>query len=84
MRMVQPCTTLKEVEETLTKRCQEMEQEATEQATDRAILEQIRKMVEVEIPQSLFEEQGRQFYGARLLEIQASISTLSLSLFYCH
>ncbi|CAF1760925.1 BnaC09g31690D [Brassica napus] len=25
-------------------------------------------MVEVEIPQSLFEEQGRQFYGARLLD----------------
>lgn len=30
------------------------------------------QMVEAEIPQSLFEEQGRQFYGARLLEIQAS------------
>ncbi|CDY17312.1 BnaA10g09460D [Brassica napus] len=28
------------------------------------------QMVEVEIPQSLFEEQVRQFYGARLLEIQ--------------
>lgn len=38
-------------------------------------------MVEVEIPQSLFEEQGRQFYGARLLEIQASVlKSPSLSL----
>ena len=27
-------------------------------------------MVEVDIPQSLFEEQGRQLYGAKLLEIQ--------------
>ncbi|CAG7892501.1 unnamed protein product [Brassica rapa] len=71
-KLLPGCTTLKEVEETLTKRCQEMEEEAKEQATDNAILEQIRKMVEVEIPQSLFEEQGRQFYGARLLEIQAS------------
>lgn len=27
-------------------------------------------MVEADIPQSLFEEQGRQFYGAKLLQIQ--------------
>ena len=33
-----------QVEETLTKRCQEMEEEAKEQATDNAILEQIRKV----------------------------------------
>ncbi|EOA13136.1 hypothetical protein CARUB_v10026153mg, partial [Capsella rubella] len=72
-KLLPGCTTLKEVEETLSKRCQEMEEEAKEQATDNAILEQIRKMVEVEIPQSLFEEQGRQFYGARLLEIQGSM-----------
>ncbi|XP_013717293.2 trigger factor-like protein TIG, Chloroplastic isoform X2 [Brassica napus] len=72
-KLLPGCTTLKEVEETLTKRCQEMEEEAKEQATDNAILEQIRKMVEVEIPQSLFEEQGRQFYGARLLEIQGNM-----------
>ncbi|KFK27123.1 hypothetical protein AALP_AA8G337800 [Arabis alpina] len=72
-KLLPGCTTLKEVEETLAKRCQEMEQEAKEQATDNAILEQLRKMVEVEIPQSLFEEQGRQFYGARLLEIQGNM-----------
>lgn len=72
-KLLPGCTTLKEVEETLTKRCQEMEEEAKEQATDNAILEQIRNMVEVEIPQSLFEEQGRQFYGARLLEIQGNM-----------
>lgn len=29
-------------------------------------------MVEVDVPQSLFEEQGRQLYGAKLLEIQVS------------
>ncbi|ESQ42931.1 hypothetical protein EUTSA_v10013195mg [Eutrema salsugineum] len=72
-KLLPGCTTLKEVEETLIKRCQEMEQEAKEQATDNAILDRIRKMVEVEIPQSLFEEQGRQFYGARLLEIQGNM-----------
>ncbi|CAN8252902.1 unnamed protein product [Cochlearia groenlandica] len=72
-KLLPGCTTLKEVEEILLKRCQEMEQEAKEQATDNAILDQLRKMVEVEIPQSLFEEQGRQFYGARLLEIQGNM-----------
>lgn len=29
-------------------------------------------MVDVEIPQSLFEEEGRQMYGAKLLEVQVS------------
>ena len=28
------------------------------------------QMVEADIPQSLFEEQGRQLYGAKLLQIQ--------------
>jgi len=31
-------------------------------------------MVEVDIPQSLFEEQGRQLYGANLLEIQVLVA----------
>ncbi|CAH8373331.1 unnamed protein product [Eruca vesicaria subsp. sativa] len=50
-----------------------MEEEAKKQATDNAILEQIRKMVEIETPQSLFVEQGKQFFGARLLEIQGNM-----------
>lgn len=33
------------------------------------------QMVEVDIPQSLFEEQGRQLYGASLLEIQVMIAS---------
>lgn len=33
------------------------------------------QMIEVDIPQSLFEEQGRQLYGANLLEIQVLIVT---------
>ncbi|CAK8538853.1 unnamed protein product [Lathyrus sativus] len=64
------CTTVEQVKELLLQRCQEIEQTAREQATDNAILEQISKMVEVDIPQYLFEEQGRQFYGASLLEMQ--------------
>ncbi|XP_028556875.1 trigger factor-like protein TIG, Chloroplastic isoform X2 [Dendrobium catenatum] len=59
------------VRESILQRCREVEQTAIEQATDNAILEQLSKIVEVDIPQSLFEEQGRQLYGARLLQLQA-------------
>ncbi|KAK7300014.1 hypothetical protein RJT34_10845 [Clitoria ternatea] len=72
-KLLPGCTTVEQVKELLLQRCQEVEQTAREQATDNAILDQISKMVEVDIPQSLFEEQGRQLYGANLLEIQAKM-----------
>lgn len=72
-RLLPGCTTLKQVKESLLQRCQEVERTAREQAADNAILDQLCKMVEVDIPQSLFEEQGRQLYVARLLEIQVNV-----------
>uniref|UniRef100_A0A2N9GYB3 Trigger factor C-terminal domain-containing protein n=1 Tax=Fagus sylvatica TaxID=28930 RepID=A0A2N9GYB3_FAGSY len=72
-RLLTGCTTLKQVKESLFQRCLEVEQTAREQATDNVILDQLQKMVEADIPQSLFEEQGRQLYGAKLLQIQASM-----------
>ncbi|CAL5190703.1 unnamed protein product [Lathyrus oleraceus] len=72
-KLISGCTTVEQVKELLLQRCQEIEQTAREQATDNAILEQISKMVEVDIPRSLFEEQGRQFYGANLLEMQTKV-----------
>lgn len=33
-------------------------------------------MVEVDIPRSLFEEQGRELYGAQLLQIQVIASAI--------
>lgn len=38
------------------------------------------QMIEVDIPQSLFEEQGRQLYGAQLLQIQVCFFRLPVSL----
>lgn len=35
-------------------------------------------MVEVDIPESLFEEEGRQMYGAKLLEVQVSTNFIIL------
>ncbi|KAL6975248.1 hypothetical protein U1Q18_024044 [Sarracenia purpurea var. burkii] len=72
-KLIPGCTTLEQVKESLLQKCLEVEQTAKEQATDNAILDQLRKMVEVDIPQSLFEEQGRQLYGAKLLQIQANM-----------
>ncbi|GMP52328.1 hypothetical protein CsSME_00018199 [Camellia sinensis var. sinensis] len=72
-KLLPGCTTLEQVKESLLQKCLEVEQTAKEQATDNAILDQLRKMIEVDIPQSLVEEQGRQFYGAKLLEIQANM-----------
>ncbi|TKY57345.1 Trigger factor protein TIG [Spatholobus suberectus] len=72
-KLLPRCTTVEQVKDYLLQRCLELEQTAREQATDNAILDQISKMVEVDIPQSLFEEQGRQLYGANLLEIQAKM-----------
>lgn len=72
-KLIPGCTTLKQVKELILEKCLEVEQTAREQATDNAILDQLRKMVEVEIPRSLLEEQGRQLYGARLLQIQANM-----------
>ncbi|XP_076919339.1 trigger factor-like protein TIG, Chloroplastic [Bidens hawaiensis] len=72
-KLLPGCTTLEQVKESLLERCIELEQTAKDQATDNAILDQLRQMVQVEIPQTLFEEQGRQLYGARLLQIQSNM-----------
>ncbi|XP_030510811.1 trigger factor-like protein TIG, Chloroplastic [Cannabis sativa] len=72
-QLIPGCITIDQVKEALLQRCLELEQTAKEQAADNAILDQISKMVEVDIPESLFEEQGRQLYGANLLEIQAKM-----------
>ncbi|XP_073010037.1 trigger factor-like protein TIG, Chloroplastic [Typha latifolia] len=70
-KLLPGCSTLNQVQELILQRCREVEKTAIEQATDNAILDQLSKIVEVDIPQSLFEEQGQQFYGAKLLQLQA-------------
>ncbi|RZC46155.1 hypothetical protein C5167_039110 [Papaver somniferum] len=72
-KLLSGCTTLIEVRESILERCKEIEQIAKEQATDNAILDQLCKMIQIDIPRTLFEEQGRQLYGAKLLELQAKM-----------
>lgn len=72
-KLLPGCTTIELVRETLLQKCREVGQTAKDQATDNAILDQLHKLVEIDIPQSLIEEQGRQLYGAQLLQIQANM-----------
>ncbi|KAL3364686.1 hypothetical protein AABB24_013459 [Solanum stoloniferum] len=72
-KLLPGCSSIEEVKQALLQRCLEVEQAAKDQATDNAILDQLYKMVEVDIPQSLFQEQGRQLYGAQLLQLQANM-----------
>ncbi|KAG9137300.1 hypothetical protein Leryth_014929 [Lithospermum erythrorhizon] len=71
-KLLPGCNTIEEVKNTLLERCQELEKTAKEQAADNAILDQLSKMIEVDIPQTIFEEQGRELYGAQLLQVQAN------------
>ncbi|CAN0917661.1 Trigger factor-like protein TIG, Chloroplastic [Linum grandiflorum] len=72
-KLLPGCTSIQQVKDLLLEKCVEVEQTAREQATDNAILDLLCKMVEVDIPRSLFEEQGRQLYGAKLLSIQTRV-----------
>ncbi|KAI5674755.1 hypothetical protein M9H77_15119 [Catharanthus roseus] len=81
-KLLPGCTTLTEVKETLLQKCLELEQSAKEQAADNAILDRISKMIELDIPRSLFEEQGRQLYGAQLLQLQANTKLTEQQLAY--
>ncbi|CAN6207862.1 unnamed protein product [Urochloa humidicola] len=70
-KLLPGCNTIAEVRERILERCKEVEKTAIEQATDNAILDQLGKLVEVDIPRALFQEQGQQLYGAKLLQLQA-------------
>ncbi|WVZ81349.1 hypothetical protein U9M48_028736 [Paspalum notatum var. saurae] len=70
-KLLPGCTTIDEVQQRILDRCKEVEKTAIEQATDNAILDQLGKLVEVDVPRALFQEQGQQLYGAKLLQLQA-------------
>lgn len=70
-KLLPGCTTMDQVRERILERCKEVEKTAIEQATDNAILDQLGQLVEVDVPRSLFQEQGQMLYGAKLLQLQA-------------
>ncbi|KAI7743963.1 hypothetical protein M8C21_031541 [Ambrosia artemisiifolia] len=72
-KLIPGCTTIEQVKESLLERCIEQEKTVKVQATDNAILDQLQKMIQVAIPESLFEEQGMQLYGDKLLQVQSNM-----------
>ncbi|KAJ0593579.1 putative peptidylprolyl isomerase [Helianthus annuus] len=72
-KLLPGCTNIKQVKESLLESCIELEKTAKNQATDNVILDQLQKMIQVEIPESLFEEHGMQVYGDKLLQIQSNM-----------
>jgi len=72
-QLVENCTTVTEVKEALLKKHREQVERTKKQATQFAITQELSKIAEIEIPNSLLEEQGRQMYAAKLIELQASM-----------
>jgi len=72
-QLVESCTTVAEVKEALLKKHTEQVERIKKQATQFAITNELARVVDIEIPNSLLEEQGRQMYAAKLIELQASM-----------
>ncbi|KAG0562657.1 hypothetical protein KC19_9G162700 [Ceratodon purpureus] len=72
-QLVENCTTVAEIKEALLKKHSEQIERVKKQATQFAITNELSKVVDIDIPNSLLEEQGRQMYAAKLIELQASM-----------
>lgn len=72
-QLVANCTNIPEVKEVLLKKHAEQVERVKKQATRFAVANALTRVVDVEIPNSLLEEQGRQMYAAKLIELQASM-----------
>eukprot|EP00850_Spirogloea_muscicola_P007595 SM000039S14425 [mRNA] locus=s39:74488:79033:- [translate_table: standard] len=71
-KLVEGATTLDQVREVLfLKHCNEGER-AKRAATQEALMSELAKVTVIDVPNSLLEEQGRQLYAAKLIELQAS------------
>ncbi|KAJ7295698.1 hypothetical protein O6H91_Y169700, partial [Diphasiastrum complanatum] len=68
------CISLDQVKESLLKKHKLIVEKAKNDATRAAIIEQLTKVVVVDVPNSLLEEQGRQMYAMSLIELQANMS----------
>ncbi|KAG6556847.1 hypothetical protein Mapa_001794 [Marchantia paleacea] len=70
-KMLEGYTTIQEVRNELLKKHEDIQVQAKKQATNLAIAAELSKVVVLDVPNSLLEEQGRQMYAAKLIELQA-------------
>ncbi|CAM6089073.1 unnamed protein product [Calypogeia fissa] len=71
-KLIEGLTTLDQVKEVLLEKHRINIEHAKVRQTQLAVTEELSKVVEIEVPNSLLEEQGRQMYGAKLLEMQTA------------
>ncbi|XP_024388971.1 trigger factor-like protein TIG, Chloroplastic isoform X2 [Physcomitrium patens] len=72
-QLFQDCTSLAEIKEALLRKHTELIERAKKTATQFAITTELAKVAEIDVPNSLLEEQGRQMYASKLIELQASM-----------
>lgn len=80
-KFITGCSTLDQVKETILKNHRETEELRKIQATQQAILQELSKVVEMDIPHSLLEEQGRNMYGAKLIQLQTAMKLTEEQIF---
>ncbi|GBG61507.1 hypothetical protein CBR_g21850 [Chara braunii] len=71
-KIVEGCTTIDEVRSSLLSKYQKNAEDAKKRAAQEAVADELGRVCVAEIPHSLLEEQGRQMYAAKLLEMQAT------------
>ncbi|KAL3686786.1 hypothetical protein R1sor_013095 [Riccia sorocarpa] len=70
-KLLEGSTSIEQVKTLLLQKHESEAAQAKKQATHFAIAEELAKVVIVDVPHSLLEEQGRQMYAAKLIELQA-------------
>eukprot|EP00249_Psilotum_nudum_P003070 c16394_g1_i1 orf=629-2245(-) len=70
-RLHENCRSLTQVKDALWKKYQDLSKKSMKQATQFAIVQELANVVVIDVPQPLLEEQGRQMYAAKLIELQA-------------
>ncbi|XP_002981727.2 trigger factor-like protein TIG, Chloroplastic [Selaginella moellendorffii] len=68
-KLVEGCKTLEQVKQALLKKHQLIEENNRKNAARGAVLEKLSKIAKIQVPKSLLEEQGRQIYAAKLMEL---------------
>eukprot|EP00270_Netrium_digitus_P012032 TRINITY_DN3876_c0_g1_i1.p1 TRINITY_DN3876_c0_g1~~TRINITY_DN3876_c0_g1_i1.p1 ORF type:complete len:574 (-),score=198.32 TRINITY_DN3876_c0_g1_i1:102-1823(-) len=70
-RLMSGCSSIGEVLQKLVAKHEQLQESAKEQAITLALVDRLCEVCSVDLPNSLLEEEGRQMYGAKLIEMQA-------------
>lgn len=72
-KLVNGCSSLSQVQESILQEHKKMAEAKKKQIIQRALLQELSKVVEMDVPHSLLEEHGRQVYGAKLIQLQITM-----------